>query len=329
MTERDLTSFSYLTAEDVLKNHANMIVGVVNDGASILNDFGDYTPGFQVKRVHQCKVVQEDDNYYSDFHVNLDKEDSPSNPIVIASPAWYTNGQSRYPLDIAHVSLAVYKDSGEKNFTISAGTSSFTSRNLGFNFLAINPDYKDENIMFGFVMNDGETRHDQWTANFVEKPNPESSDLGTYDGEELCRELLTQNDGNDECRGCNELNRTKCDDVIIAEYGYGGVRITFDTPFDAIPSVIVTPVIEQSDCDIHWNTSFQVPHCIVETIQETGILVKCGLYGFPFDDGFDNPRTMLFRPLAFNFIAVSVPILELDNDLLQCNENRATPTSYE
>ena len=134
---------------DMVQNHPKIIVGVVSNEGLILNNNGN-NPGYDVR---VGKVTGR-----SEIFGTLDgsDEERPSDPIVIATPHWYTDNETRYPVDIAHLGLAVIRARFENMFTISAGTfaegfnGELVSRNIGMNFLAIDPDLEDDNIKFVF-----------------------------------------------------------------------------------------------------------------------------------------------------------------------------------
>ena len=309
----------------MIGNHKDLVVGVVSESATILNDFGKGGPGFEVER--SGGVSFHVDLVGSENSVDTNKE-MPSNPVVIASPNWYSKGGSQYPLDLAHIAIAVKRASSDKNagqghssFDVEAGTwarrggtHSLSGRNLGFNFMAIDPNLDDEHIRFGFVDVDDDqvadgnviTNTTRWAATMEGSKNP------PYDGafqNELCNQFRDDN---------------KCPQVSI--HGWkGGVRIDFDTPFDALPAVIVTPVVDdvnysndsegRRSCSrvfsgFTWDQSpngsgISIPHCVVETIQKGSIFVKCGCVQMSdFTSTEDDAPIITYTMLPFNFIAV-------------------------
>jgi len=74
----------------------------------------------------------------------------------------------------------------------------------------------------------------------------------------------------------------------------GGVRVPFEVPFDALPSVIVTPVFTGDPCE-----TTDVFQCVVETITTEYCFVKCVC------SRLDLAGTSLtLHPVSFNIVAV-------------------------
>ena len=76
-----------------------------------------------------------------------------------------------------------------------------------------------------------------------------------------------------------------------------GVKITFDTPFTDLPSVIATPYVPLDDgCPL---PSIVIPRCLVENITKKSVIVKCGMI---YDQGAG--ASVSYQPMPFTFVAV-------------------------
>jgi hypothetical protein len=272
-----------------------MIVGVVGHTGLILNDFFS-NPGFEVER-----------RGFVGYDVRLLEFE---NPIVIACPQWYTNGGTEYPLDIAHLGLAVERSGGRSGyeFSVQAGTyvegfnGKESGRNLGMNFIALDPSLDNDNIKFGFVdVNEDGLVIGQPTTNKYSAGAIGLNDNVFYFQTELCEKFR---------------NDRVCPTVEVSGRE-GGILVYFTYPFTALPSVIVTPVIEDSGSNRACSASergfsfkpddFFVPHCVVETIRKDSIFVKCACVSSTSLN--ENNPTMRYDLLPFNFIAVG-PVAE-------------------
>ena len=242
-----------------------MIVGVVSNTGLIVNDFYD-NPGFKVRKTGS-----------STFSVTLlgqdtgDNKSRPANdPIVIASPQWYTDAKTRYPPDLAHIGLAVVRNTGsDEVFDVIAGTNNEgvdkqrTGRNIGMNFIAFDRELENENIVIGFVnvVNPGDTIiSSKFDARMVVE---ETTSFPAYNNDELCQIF--------------ENEDTPCPELLI-DGNEGGVRVTFPQAFKALPSIILTPVVDANGvCGVFSfeRDDLQIPHCIVETIEKDSFFVKC------------------------------------------------------
>jgi len=251
----------------------------------ILNDFAN-NPGFTVNR-------QIDRNT---FQVTLG-ENSPRNPIVIASPVWYTEKKTAYPLDIAHLAIAVERSNIDEPsmFRVQVGTSTSLALggrlsghpNVGMNFIALDPALDNDNIVSGFVdvdttgtvINNLATNKYTAVGIFDEVVHPDSS---WFYGENLDRS---------------------------GPAGVVHVRFTDGFEFEGLPSIIVTPVIDPGSgkCGNGFHfTDFidtAVPHCVVDTIEKASFAVKCGCVETTVE--FESrAERVIYTPLPFNFIAV-------------------------
>ena len=175
------------------------------------------------------------------------------------------------------------------------------SRQLGMNFIAFDSSFENEYMKVGFV-----GKYDNVNDNTI------FSGSGWYasqEAEEIDRALYYQPQ--------LKLEFYQGDSYVIG--AKGGVRIHFDTEFDDIPAVIVTPVLEEGgepcshrggwngdqgrERGFYWSPYFYtVPHCVVETITKGSIFVKCACieqtyYGMEMTE-------VLYTQLPFNFLAV-------------------------
>ena len=92
-------------------------------------------------------------------------ENSPRNSIVIASPVWYTKRKTVYPVNIAHIAIAVMRSNSNSNTgdepfifevevgenTVAAGDKFSGHPNVGMNFTALDPALDNDDIVSSFV----------------------------------------------------------------------------------------------------------------------------------------------------------------------------------
>jgi len=126
--------------------------------------------------------------------------------------------------------------------------------------MAIDTDFEHDNIKFGFVTDNDRTYHKKLTAEKESYSDPQQSQQ-EYNQEVLCKELITEH---------IEYPTVK---IIYNDVGgdyseYKGVRISFQSPFGALPSVIVTPVVD-TNYQFTWKVGFLLSRCFVETMQNT------------------------------------------------------------
>jgi len=274
----------------VIDNHNNVVVGVVGEGGHILNDNGRDFPGFVVSKRRSQFKIQLKGLGSGNF------KNRPSRPIVIASPHWYTQGKTAYPVNIAQISLAVEASSDEDDvFTVRVGSYSTTGNQVGMNFIALDPTFEDDSFVFGYVdsSENGTDAQGKWKSHRRSDSVPVSPLLQT----ELCGIL-------GKTTSCPILIDTTPSD------SYSGVEIKFAKSFVALPAVIITPVVNATNPEcgtnkdgFEWtNVDINVPQCIVETIGQDSIFVKCGCVMIKYP-GQSN-AFITYKGLPFNFLAV-------------------------
>ena len=245
---------------------------------------------------------------------------------MIGFPHWYKEpDKTQYPPDLGHMSLAVRRpsiyDGSVHKFTVVVGshaeyqytvpfdvnlkyTGERYSKQLGMNFIAFDSSFENVYMKVGFV-----GKYDQINDKDVLYSGP-----GWYaiqEAQEIDKTISYY-----QPRLKNFQFHNGSGKVIGRK---GGVRIHFETEFDDIPAVIITPVLEEGgepcshrggwDGDegrergFYWSSYFfTVPHCVVETITKGSIFVKCGCieqtyYGMEMTE-------ILYSQLPFNFLAV-------------------------
>lgn len=369
------------------------MVGVIGDNGMVLND-----------RDGKKGVIDVEKEKKSLFRIELlgisddgDGKNIPRNPVVILFPQWYTKGLSVFPTNLADISVAIQRDTNDDERTFHVRKS---EKQLGVNFIAIDPSLENENIVFGTVEqvrftgcndvynNDSSyARHCSRTevipttrkgSSTTSSPNTRaskgkgsskttspSSGEGTstspspsqapsksqtpeakwtahmvdgYESDDLSDESQPGARVNDAdiCEEYPPSFRfnvdTFCNRGSFVYGRTGGIEIRFSKPFNALPSVIVTPILNSSDhCSdpdeqdvFRWNSEvISVPHCLVETLKKDSIYVKCGCYmseptRYEFSEDATNYFTShFFYPVNFNFIAVG-PVTNSETDP-QCN----------
>jgi len=304
------SSFSFLHIKDQMQNQKDFIMGIVSNGATILNRGTNH--GFEVKKSGESEFTVTVSKFYG------------GDAIVIAFPQWYRDeGREMFPPDVSHLALAVRKPlvAPKRSFTVVVGSHAknepindeskeqkgairegpMYSRQLGMNFMAFGNGFEDENMKVGFV---GKFSAEQmgyagqgWYASGgIKEIDNQSISLVSPDGS------FTTGTGRYAMTGRSS-----------------GVRITFNTEFVDVPAVIVTPVLEEGGemCThgilwdpemgeqqgFYWtDKTFAVPHCVVETIEKSSIFVKCAC--IEVDLMGMEIRTVQYNQLAFNFLAV-------------------------
>ena len=303
------------------------MTGIVSDRILLLNDDIDV----EISKVGEAAYA---------IHFLGPQNERPIDPIVIASPHWYTKSKSNYPSGIGEVSIAVVESGWNNGFHIALGSSSVDeiSQYVGFNFLAIDANLDHKNIKVGHVArqnssvvtkskvmaceghgysepqcnsigiddsccfwngdscaarDDGPCQEGNKSFNITWTP---VSNPGTITSIEFCEILFNH---------CNSGNK------ISVDTDFEMARVKFAEAFDAIPTVILTPVLSNfNECrsfeegfrsgngDIGEDLS--IPHCIVDTIEKHSFAAKCGCLRSISGSG---ESTFEYKNIPFNFIA--------------------------
>lgn len=212
-------------------------------------------------------------------------------PIVIACPHWFTGGKSRYPQNIAQLALTIWNPT-LNTFKVNLGIpfDSINRKHLGFSFAAFDPDFDQPGVVVGSVIQSKSGIYINGGKNFTV-----SSANITYPSQAISVQELK-----------DVFGKTYPD--TIAFFDRSGIekshatKITFNTKFSDVPTMIVTPFDTSpslySSCRPYWDlTVIQVRSCLVEHITNSEALVKCGcvlIYNATID----------FEPMGFNFVAM-------------------------
>lgn len=284
---------------DRIENHKDVIVGSVSNSGLILNDISEQNPGFGVYTYGNTQ-----------FEVTLLGEGSggnksrPNLPIVIATPIWFTDYKTKYPSDISFIGIAVVRPDYHNQFTVQVGTyrtdsgKTYGHTNVGMNFMALDPNLDNRNIITGFVDIVNGTPISQPNKKYNVTSSGRQDEAEIDQGKWLCDQFRAS-------KICPEVNFTASD--------FGGVYVVFEDNFQfkGLPSVIVTPVIDHYTTNCapdNWRgfrfdrNEIALPHCVVDMIERSRFAVKCGcVYSTTISD--DAPK-MEYKFLPFNFVAV-------------------------
>ena len=314
-------------------NRDKIRVGIVSDAALLLNNDNKV----EVDRVGKTT--------FSVLFTDKQAE-RPVSPIIIASPHWYTKSKTRYPTGVGQVSLALIQSSSWDNgFHVALGSVSNQSdklngMKLGFNFVALDSNLDNTNIKVGYVdKNDVQTPQTK-TSSCKSHIFSESQCLSIGVHDDCCFwdgfECLPR-DGGLCSTGSNSFEvewsplfvpkqvtsyefcevlfndcaeDSRLDLEVDGTEGIHMARVKFNEAFEAIPAVVLTPVLSSSDDCRSFSTGFGsgngnlgqelgIPHCVVDTIEKHSFAAKCGCLR---SIAGDKPR-LEFRNIPFNFVA--------------------------
>jgi hypothetical protein len=284
----DLSSFSFLTADKLLKNKGKIWSGVVSDDGLLLTPF-DAGYGFEVSI-----TTTSNQTHSKTFEVVVKNGDNGDKAIqdatVIVFPEYFASEGERteYPKDVGQVAIGTDGWKAEPGkagkFSVKIGkVNDFTlvGRRFGFNFLVLANGLDNPNVKHGYVHGVAESSlfHQEHTLDGLEV-GPQDVNFNSITKNFVISDLPSKS-------GVNTYFSIAGD--------AGSVRVKFATPFDALPSVIVTPVVSpdslkdkfryasgfpvsvRSSAFGGFPPQFQVPKCLVETITKTDCHIKCGM----------------------------------------------------
>lgn len=308
----DLPSFSFLTVENLPKNQDRIWSGVVSNDGLLLTPFG---AGYGVE-VTITSISTSADSKTFDVVVNGGEEIQDATVIVFPEFFASEDETTEYPKDVGQVAIGTY---GWASVTEKAGKFSVkigkkddytqVGSSFGFNFLVLASGLDNTNVKHGYVYgvpDDLNLPPQDHVLNGLE--------VGPLDFKNTSRVDITylpavEDSYKPSYRG--DIN------------GYSGsVHVKFTTPFDALPSVIVTPVLlpglggklENFEFTLaQQSRTISVPKCLVETITKTDCHIKCGMViarqfikvGDPPESPADYKGVEFeYYPLPFNIVAV-------------------------
>lgn len=263
-----------------------ILVGVISDNSSVLNRGVDGAP---------FDVTILDGN--PKFKVKTLNGSSDLLPVIMAMPHWYTR-KAIYPVNIAEISVAIEVSEqmwqNDRSFVVHAGSNKYSSgRQLGFDFIALDPNIDDKNLVYGYVGLSGQMAGKNWSST-----------------EEVFKKEISVINQNELCKEFGES--ASCDPALIEGGDVGGVRIKFQTSFTDIPTIIITPVLSSADeCypsndsnGYMWtNTKISIPHCVVESVSATETYVKCGCFTVTNPNSSSQTK-IKFTNTPFSFLAM-------------------------
>ena len=257
--ENLLESLAVLAADN-LPNEANFVAGVVYPLGYPVNEIFGLDNGYEVE--------QED---YGVFNVIFTNECEPSldpfetkTPTFIAFPIWF---DERFPDEMKDVTVRVDSCSylasrRQVNCKVLVGrdkNGDVRYKELGFSFLAI-------------------------------AEQPAGVVHGRYRIDET--KSFKMNEAKTEAFGCT-FGANEYSEDISGNFT-GGINILFDKPFEAPPSVIVTPHLEGSGPG-------RSPFAVVEHVTKRQAFIKAGTWNSNGDFGF--------KPTSFDFVIVGPPAI--------------------
>jgi hypothetical protein len=266
-----LESFCFLSADN-LPDEADFIAGVVHPRGYPLNEIFGLENGYRVKKNSDNEFVVRFTNYINPGSQPFSKE----TPTFVAFPVWLDS--NTVPGNIGEASVNVRNctaDSAsmevECRVLVGCGGGCNVRNRMGFSFLAIASE--PAGVVHGHVAVDFDSGSVVTGQSKVYKCTVES-------------QVVT--------------NTTNI--VDGEEGGYlegGGYLITFDEPFEAPPSVIVSPHTD------NYNIS-RPPIAMVEYVTEREAYVKVGKADCLVDDG-GVVIECSFQPSSFDFVVVGPP----------------------
>lgn len=272
----NLTSFSYLAADNIPNNTFGYVAGAVHPQGYATNNVFGSNIGF--------KISQTNDREYIVTFSTPFKEP----PTTLFAPLWFPRSDA-LPTQIGEVIV------GSRGCTVTECKLQVGSvrPNLPANFFST----EDRFLGFSFMSFDGAMNN---TAGMV------------HGRVELVAGNLNVNitapaDGKGKNFTATPMFKRTSFGFLEFE-SFGGVLIEFANEFIDIPSVIVTPEIgttnlSQSDFDGKALDDYTIPYVVVEHITTSQIFVKAAILFYAKDA--DSPSSLfLYTPVSFSFVAV-------------------------
>ena len=183
------------------------------------------------------------------FSIAFSNDVHTEEPTVVVMPNWFSFNEEFPPSSVDHLNFSIRKISKTDGFTInhtSAGSPPMPKSLLGFNFLVIGSNMPVTNIKHGII----------------------------YE----CTDLYNGNDNKSTFYGisfprqtCSSSELQKFKEIHVEGGTHNGVKVSFDSPFTDIPSVIVTLLVPTSIFG-----GLLTCRCMVEAIAKSYAIVKCG-----------------------------------------------------
>jgi hypothetical protein len=308
----DLPSFSFLTVENLPKNQDRIWSGVVSNDGLLLTPFG---AGDGVEVTITSTSTSRNSKTF-DVVVNGDEEIQDAT-VILFSEFFASKGETtQYPKDVGQVAIGTYGWASETGktgkFSVKIGKKDDYTQvgsSFGFNFLVLAGGLDTTNVKHGYV---------HGVPDELNLPPQDhvlnGLEVGPLDFEEATRDKITYLPAVED-----SYEPSYRGDIT----GYSGsVHVQFTTPFDALPSVTVTPVLLPGLEGKLENFEFKlanqirtisVPKCLVETITKTDCHIKCGMViasqkikvgGPPTNPAEYNGVEFEYIPLPFNIVAV-------------------------
>lgn len=286
----DLSSFSYLSMYHEKQYEDQVVVGIVDPGGSVLNQNG--------------LIISTNGLESGGFEVSLHTFNT-NRPIVIACPHWFTGGKSRYPQNIAQLALTIgdfdppkpgtYPQPKPNTFKVNLGIpfDRINRKHLGFSFAAFDPDFDQPGVVVGSIHKQGYRRDGKkFTVSW--------ENLDRLTGEPISAKELKEVFGKSYVDSLQVLQQY--------QVSQRSTKITFNTKFSDVPSVIVTPTHDFYPPDwpacypATWELdTIKVPHCVVEHITNSEALIKCGCLVVSTTTPIP---TIAFYEMGFDFVAM-------------------------
>lgn len=322
---KSLRSFNFLSVDDFPVNRRLLTTGLVSDRTLLLNDDIDV----EVSKVGKTTFS---------VHFLGAQRERPLDPIIIASPHWYTKSKSSFPTGVGQVSIAVVQSrEWDNGFHIALGSSSSSKKQyIGFNFLAIDANLDHKNIKVGHVARNKVKITTVSKGSVCEGHDYSESQCHSIGFNDNCcywngKSCLARDNG--QCQIGNKsfdidwipvespskiksieycdilFNGCEKDNDVSVTADFEMARVTFSEAFDAIPTVILTPVLSDfNECrsleegfgsgNGNFREDLSIPHCIVDTIEKHSFAAKCGCL-----TSKSGKSRFEYKNIPFNFIA--------------------------
>lgn len=256
----NLQSFTFLTADNIPARE-NYKVGVIHPQGYAINRVFGTDIGFQISQANEQEYTITFDRAFTDP------------PTFIVSPVWFPGMGKNYPLNIGQVAV-ISRGCSDSECRVQAGADDLNGQktNLGFNFLALAGDASSDStqVIHGRIA--------------VPKNAPWNQTV-TVSGQDF----TVLNEFSDD--PANTSDNSNGPIRVL-----GGIRITFDTPFMDIPSVIATA---EDPGENNWNFNnkdgtYRLTYVVVEHITTSSVYIKSSSVT-------DTDDT---RPMDFSFVAI-------------------------